>query len=423
MTWAGLGLGAVGLSRFESKKAGIGTGAFREPVLAPRLINKKGVLMSSKLFSPLQQRSLTLKNRIVMPPMAQYSAKDGVANHWHLAHYSKMAQGGVGTIIVESTSISFQGHGTYGDLGIWNDDQSEALSQIVKAIESFGAVPGVQLGHAGRKAALQRAFDGYGFLSDADKAKGEGPWEVVGPSAQPFTEGALMPLELSDEQIETILMDWEGAARRALKAGFKIIEIHAAHGYLLNQFLSPLANHRNDKWGGDAERRMAFPLEVVRRVRAVWPENLPLWIRVSAVDDADGGRTIEDTIEFARRVKARGVDAIHNSTGGWDQPAKDRLVLVPGYQVPFAAAVRAKADVATVAVGLITDAQQAEDIIASGQADLVAVGRELLVDPNWAHKARAKLEGTGYGEWPAQYGWWLEKRQPVMDALATDATA
>lgn len=378
--------------------------------------------MSSHLFSPLTQRSVTLPNRIVMPPMAQYSAKDGVAQEWHTAHYGKMAQGGVGTIIVESTSISFQGHGTYGDLGIWNDEQADALARIAQLIASFGTVPGIQLGHAGRKAGLQRAFHGYGYLDETDKARGEEPWEVVGPSAIPFADGALMPTELNDAQIEAIFDDWVAAAQRAARAGFKVLEVHAAHGYLLNQFLSPLSNHRDDQWGGDAQRRMAFPLEVVRRVRAAWPEELPLWVRVSAIDDTDGGRTIEDTVEFARQLKALGVDAVHNSTGGWSQsPGFRSLTPAPGFQVPFAEAVKKEAGIASVAVGLITDAHQAEAIIAEGKADLVAIGRELLVDPNWAHKARAALVGTGFDEWPPQYGWWLSKRRPVSEPVTEAA--
>lgn len=368
--------------------------------------------MKSVLFSPLQQRSVTLKNRVVMSPMAQYSANDGIANEWHIAHYGKVAQGGVGAIIVESTSISFQGHGTYGDLGIWNDAQAEALSNVARIIEHFGAVPGIQLGHAGRKAGLQRAFHGYGFLDETDKARGEEPWPVVGPSAIPFADGAQIPAELNDEQLEAIVEDWVSAAIRANKAGFKIVEIHAAHGYLLNQFLSPLSNTRDDKWGGDAERRMAFPLEVVRRVRDVLPQDLPLWVRVSAIDDADGGRSIEDTIEFSRRLKELGVDLIDNSAGGWiDSPAKKRLTPAPGFQVPFAHAVKAEVEIATMAVGLITTATQAEDIVKSGKADAVAIGRELLVDPNWVLKAQSELNGSGFKEWPPQYGWWLERRK------------
>ncbi|WP_192564448.1 NADH:flavin oxidoreductase/NADH oxidase [Pseudomonas gozinkensis] len=368
--------------------------------------------MTSQLFSPFQQRSITLPNRIVMSPMAQYMAKDGVANDWHYVHYGKIAQGGVGTVMIESTATSFQGMGTYGDLGIWNDEQTQALARIAESIEGFGVVPAIQLGHAGRKGALQRAFDGYGFLSDADASRGEVPWEIVGPSAIPFADGALVPSELSEPQLSSLIEEWVDAARRAHRAGFKILEVHTAHGYLLNQFLSPIANKREDRWGGDAERRMAFPLEVIRRVREVWPEELPLWVRVSVIDDADGGRTLEDTVVFSRKLKAIGVDLVDCSSGGWrESHAKSRLVPSLGFQVPFAEAVKVTADIPTMAVGLITDGRYADEILRAGMADLVAIGRELLVDPNWALNARKTVEASGFEYWPPQYGWWLTRRQ------------
>lgn len=367
--------------------------------------------MTSKLFSPFQQRSITLPNRIVMSPMAQYVAKDGIANDWHYVHYGKAAQGGVGTVMVESTATSFQGMGTYGDLGLWNDEQTDALARVAHSIEGFGAVPAIQLGHAGRKGALQRAFDGYGFLSEVDEAKGEAPWEVVGPSAIPFADGALVPTELDETQLADLIDEWVGSARRALRAGFKVLELHAAHGYLLNQFLSPIANQRQDRWGGDAERRMAFPLEVVRRVRAVWPEQLPLWVRVSVIDDADGGRTLEDTVDLCYRLKALGVDLVDCSAGGWRESAgKTRLVPSVGYQVPFAEAVKAAVNIPTMAVGLITEGRYADEVLGAGLADLIAIGRELLVDPNWALNARKAVEGDGFQSWPPQYGWWLARR-------------
>lgn len=368
--------------------------------------------MPSALFTPFQQRSVVMPNRLVLSPMAQYSAKDGTATAWHEAHYAKMAQGGVGTVIVESTSVSFQGNGTYGDLGIWNDVQTQALARIASLIDSLGAVPGIQLGHAGRKGALKRAFDGYGHLDDEDIARGEKPWTVVGPGTEPFSAGALVPAALNDRQLEGIILEWVNAAKRALLAGFKILEIHAAHGYLLNQFLSPLANQRNDRWGGDAARRMAFPLEVIKAVMKVWPVELPVWVRVSVIDDADGGRTLDDTLEFVACLKALGVDLIDCSTGGWsDSPGATRLKREPGFQVPFAQAVRQKSGLPVMAVGLITEPLQAEQILTGGQADLIAIGRELLVDPNWPHRARAKLENSGYSAWPAPYGWWLQRRR------------
>lgn len=375
-------------------------------------------MMASQLFSPLKQRSVTLPNRIVMSPMAQYSARNGIANDWHFVHYGKIAQGGVGTVVVESTSVSFQGQGTYGDLGIWNDEQGEALGRIASLIEAFGAIPAIQLGHAGRKAALQRAFDGYGFLTEADEAKGEVPWEIVGPSSVPFAQGALVPKALTEDQLAEIVEEWVAAAVRAYRAGFKILEIHAAHGYLLNQFLSPLANQRKDRWGGNSEKRMAFPLEIVRRVRAVWPKELPLWVRVSAIDDADDGCTLEDTIKFVLELKALGVDLVDCSAGGWsDSPARRRLVPSPGFQVPLAEAVKSGAVIPTMAVGLIMEASQAEQIIHSGCADLVAIGRELLADPNWTLRAKAKLENSGFTAWPEQYGWWLSRRQRLFDKV------
>lgn len=351
--------------------------------------------------------------------MSQYSATDGMANDWHTVTYGKFAQGGAGMVMVEAAAITPQGRGTYGDLGLWDDDQVAPLAKIAKFIASQGAVPALQIGHAGRKGSLQRPWEGYGNLTDKEKAKGEVPWPTVAPSAI-AAPGMAVPSALTVEELQAMLLQWQAAARRALQAGFQVLELHCAHGYLLHQFLSPLANTRTDAYGGDFQKRMAFPLEVVRAVRAVWPAHLPLMCRVSAVDGADGGYTLEDTILFARALRDRGVDVIDCSSGGISglSTAGNRLPRSLGYQVPYAEAIRQQADILTMAVGLIVEPEQAENILEKGQTDLIAVGREILYNPNWPLHARQALGARDFDHWPAPYGWWLQKRQAVLATFA-----
>lgn len=372
--------------------------------------------MTSALFSSHTQRGVTLRNRIAVSPMSQYSAVDGMANDWHLVTLGKLAQGGAGLVMIETAAVTPEGRGTHGDLGLWSDAQIAPLARIVEFIAAQGAVPALQIGHAGRKASLQRPWEGYGRLGAQEAARGEFPWPTIAPSALPISPGDAVPAALDEASIGQLLQQFEVAAARAAQAGVQVLEVHAAHGYLLHQFLSPLSNLRDDAWGGDALRRMAFPLAVLRRVRAAWPQERPLWLRVSAVDGADGGRTLDDTLALARAAKAEGVDLIDCSSGGIAglATAGNRIPRGLGFQVPFAQAVRAQAGIASMAVGLILTPQQAEDIVRSGQADVVALGRELLNNPNWPWHARQALVQPGFAQWPPQYGWWLDKRAAIL---------
>ena len=346
---------------------------------------------SPVLLSPFKVRDLTLKNRIVVSPMCQYSAVDGVVTDWHLVHLGRFALGGAALVFVEATGVEARGRISPGDTGLWNDDQARALARIADFLKANGAAAGIQLAHAGRKGSTRRPWDGGGELNGEDAVKGEPAWETLAPSALPFADNYPLPKAMSTADMGEVIVAFREATRRALDAGFDVVEIHAAHGYLLHEFLSPLSNHRTDQYGGDREGRMRFPLEVVETVRAVWPKTKPLFMRVSSTDYVEGGLTIDDTVVFAKAAAALGVDVVDCSSGGnTTVPPKLR----PGYQVPFAEAVRRDAGVATMAVGLILDAQLAEEIVSSGKADLVALARPALNDPNFALHASATLTGT-----------------------------
>ncbi len=340
-----------------------------------------------KLFEPIQQRSLSLRNRIVISPMCQYSATDGLPDHWHLVHLGSRAVGGAGAVIAEATAVSAQGRISPGDTGLWNEAQLAAWQPIVAFIAAQGAVPGVQLAHAGRKASAQRPWEGGGALAAA-----QGAWTTVAPSAVPFDTGWHVPLALDASGIRQVIADFRAAAQRALAAGFKLVELHAAHGYLLHQFLSPLSNRRDDAYGGSYENRTRLVREVVAAVREVWPEDLPLWLRISATDWAEGGWDVEQSVQLSRDMKALGVDLVDVSSGGLVPHV--RIPLGPGYQVPFAAQVRHEAGMATGAVGLITEARQAEAIVANGEADVVLIARESLRDPYFPRRAAQELSAT-----------------------------
>jgi 2,4-dienoyl-CoA reductase-like NADH-dependent reductase (Old Yellow Enzyme family) len=342
------------------------------------------------LLTPITLRGLTLKNRIVVSPMCQYSAMDGVVTDWHLVHLGRFALGGAALVFVEATGVEARGRITPGDVGLYNDDQARALARIAEFLKANGAAAGVQLAHAGRKGSSRRPWDGGASLGAPDAAKGEPPWETLAPTAIAFADHDT-PRAMTTGDMGEVIVAFRQAAIRALDAGFDVVEIHAAHGYLLHEFLSPLSNRRNDNYGGDLEGRMRFPLEVIQTVRAVWPADKPLFLRVSAVDHVEGGLTIEDTIAFAKAAKALGVDVVDCSSGG-NTPAQ--IAAFPGYQVPYAQAVREHAGVATMAVGLILDAAQAQSVIAEGKADLVALARPALDDPNFAIHASAALTGT-----------------------------
>lgn len=336
------------------------------------------------LFTPLTIKSVTLRNRIGVSPMCQYSSDDGVANDWHLVHLGARAAGGAGLVIAEATAVSPVGRISPGDAGIWAEKHVEPLARINRFVKQQGAVPGIQLAHAGRKASAARPWEGGGHLTgDA------GGWMPVAPSAVAFG-GDLnqVPHALTLEEIRQVQADFVAAAKRALTAGYEWLEIHAAHGYLAHEFLSPFSNQRTDAYGGSFENRVRFLLEMTRAVRAVWPDRLPFTVRLSCTDWMEGGWDLEQSVELAKRLKAEAVDLIDCSSGGGVAHAK--IPVAAGYQVPFAERIRRDAEIATAAVGLITEAKQANEIIESGRADLVLLARQMLSDPNWpVHAARA----------------------------------
>jgi len=341
--------------------------------------------MTSALFTPLALRQRTLRNRIVVSPMCQYSAVDGAATDWHVIHLGHLSLGGAGLMLVEATAVEARGRITPGCLGLWDDATEAALGRVVRAIRAYSDVAlGIQLAHAGRKGSSHEPWNGGTLILPAD-----GGWEPVAPSAVAITADEPPPRALRREELPALIDAFVDSARRAARLGFDAVELHSAHGYLLHQFLSPLANRRDDEYGGSLESRMRFPLEVFAAVRAVWPEDRPLGVRLSATDWVEGGWTIDDTIVFARALKALGCDWIDCSSGGVSPQQK--IPLGPGYQVAFAERVRAEVGVATMAVGLVTEPQQAEAIIASGQADMVALARGMLWDPRWAWHAAAAL--------------------------------
>ena len=347
-----------------------------------------------QLFDPLQLRDLVLSNRIAIPPMCQYSAQDGVANDWHVVHYGSRAVGGAALMIVEATAVVAEGRISPGDLGLWNDAQIEPLARINRFAQAQGCVTAVQLAHAGRKASVALGWQPQRTLN-AD----EGGWVPVAPSALPFGEGYAVPAELDAAGVAGVVAHFVASARRARQAGFQCVEIHAAHGYLLHQFLSPLTNRRTDEYGGSFENRARLVREVVTAVRAEWPQNLPLLVRLSATDWADGGWNADETVELCRVLKTLGVDLIDVSTGGLVPTAK--IPVGTGFQTEFAARIRREAEIPTAAVGLITSPEQADHIVRTGQADLVLLGREILRNPYWPLNA-AKALGT-QTSWPVQY--------------------
>lgn len=340
-----------------------------------------------KLFAPLAIRDITLPNRIAVSPMCEYSSEDGFANDWHLVHLGSRAVGGAGLVMTEATAVEADGRITMPDLGIWKTEHIEPLRRITSFIKSQGSVPGIQLAHAGRKASTRAPWDGGAAVAPGQP----NGWQVVAPSAVPFREGDPVPRELTPADIQRLVEAFAAAARRALAAGFEVIEIHGAHGYLIHQFLSPLSNFRTDQYGGSFENRARISLEIVTAVRQEIGPRVPLFLRISATDWTAGGWTIDDSVELSRRVKALGVDLIDASSGGNVVGAK--IPVEPGYQVEFAARIRKEAGLLTGAVGLITTAEQAESIVLSGQADLVLLAREFLRDPYFPVHAAQSLGG------------------------------
>ena len=368
------------------------------------------------LFEPFELRGVRLRNRIVVSPMCQYSAQDGTVTDWHLVHLGKFAQGGAGAVFVEATAVEKRGRITHGDTGIWDDAQIPGLRRIAQFIRDQGAVPAVQLAHAGRKASMARPWYGNGPLTQADLDRGDKPWSIIGPTDAPIDAAWLTPRAMKEGDLQAVLTAFRSAVRRAHAAGFEVLEVHAAHGYLLHTFLSPLSNR------GSLEERMRFPLQVVAEVRKAWPDSKPLFVRCSSIDDVEGGWSLQDTVSFAKELKKIGVDVIDCSSGGIQGSAtaatKMLVPRVPGFQIPFAETVRKEAGVKTMAVGLILTAQQAEDALQSGRADLIAIGREALYDPNWPlHAAQALGVDPDFAQWPVQYGWWLTRREALLRKL------
>lgn len=348
----------------------------------------------SHLFSPLNLRDVTIPNRIFLSPMCQYSSPDGKPNDWHLTHLGARAAGGAGLIFTEACAVNSQGRISPDDLGIWNDEQMNAFRDIVSFIKTQGSIAGIQLAHAGRKASVEAPWLGGKALDQEHRG-----WQPCAPSPIPFGEGFLVPNEMTEVDLNAIEHDFTVAAERALQAGFQVVEVHAAHGYLLHQFLSPLSNKRSDQYGGSLENRMKFPLQIARAVRKVWPEEYPVFVRISATDWVDGGWDLEQSSVFCQKLKEIGIDLIDCSSGGLVPDAV--IPAGPGFQVPFATQIKKTTGLMTGTVGLITKAEQAEQIIATGLADAVLLGRELLRTPCWplfaAQELGAKLP------WPVQY--------------------
>jgi len=371
------------------------------------------------LLSPCTLRGLTLRNRVVVSPMCQYASRDGAPGDWHLVHLGKFALGGAGLVFCEETAVEERGRKTHGCAGIYADGHVPAYRRITDFIRGAGAAPGIQLGHAGRKASCGPPWTNFRPLTEDDARRGMAPWRGVSASMLPAKAGALVPEALDGDQIRAMVETWRRAAVRSVDAGFEVCEIHGAHGYLIHQFLSPLANRRGDEWGGSLAGRMRFALAIAEAVRAAWPADRPVFFRVSAVDGEGGSWDMDDTVALARALRERGVDVVTCSSGGINGPLNMAVVpRVPGYQVPYAERVRREAGVAACAVGLITEPAQAEAVLREGRADLIALARELMVDPNWPVRAARELGmPQPLDLLPPDYAWWLKRREDIR-ALA-----
>src|SRR5262245_39425122 len=374
------------------------------------------------LYEPLSIRGLTLRNRLVVPPMVHYRCDPGnTCGTFHVVHLGRYALGGFGLVFVEATGVEEIGIINEHDLGIWNDAQAESFKPLIAFMRRQGTAIGIQLAHGGRKASSQTAMQGMGPLTEENLKAGAKLWQPVGPTAEPVAKGWLTPRQLTTAECSAMVGTWAAAAKRAVAAGFDVVEIHAAHGYLLASFLSPVSNTRNDEYGGDRAGRMRLPLEIVEAVRREIPASMPLFLRVSSVDGTQEGWNMDDTVAFARELKARGVDVIDCSSGGISGAATAAQVQRSlGFQVPFADRVRKEADIPTMAVGIILEAQQAEAILRNGQADLIAIGRQSQFNPNialhWAHDLGIN---SRFEDWSPEFGWWLEKRIRTLEGFAT----
>lgn len=377
------------------------------------------------LFEPLQLRELRLANRIVISPMCQHAAEAGHATAWHMVHLGKFVLGGAGLILTESTAVDPRGRIGTADLGLWKDSQIEPLKAVVDFVHANHGAIGVQLAHAGRKSGSQPLWEGGAALTEEALRSDAEPWERLGPSAIAAGQGWTAPAALDQDGIEQVIQRFVDATVRADRAGFDVVELHFGHGYLIASFLSPNSNHREDEWGGSLQGRMKLALEVARRVRAAWPSGKPLFCRLSAVDGSVDGWSVDDSIVLSRELCAIGVDVIDCSSGGLTEETK--ALPVPrglGFQVPFSEAIRHGAAATTMAVGMIVDAHQAEAVLQDGKADLIALGREALFDPYWAHHAAATLGvDPSYQRWPVRHGVWLAKRAPGLARARAQAAA
>jgi 2,4-dienoyl-CoA reductase-like NADH-dependent reductase (Old Yellow Enzyme family) len=373
------------------------------------------------LFLPFKIKSKELRNRIVLSPMCQYKALDGYINDWHLQHYSRFAFSGLGAAFIEATGVSSEGRIGHGCTGIWNDKHVEGLSKIVKTFKEYNCLSGIQLAHAGRKASFLRPWDGAAPITKEDG--NEPAWQTIGPSAIPINDSSPIPKEMTINDIEKVKNDFKKAAQRADKAGFEILEIHGAHGYLLHSFFSPISNKRNDKYGGSFENRIRFSLETISGIKSVWPENKPLFFRLSSIDAPGEGATIEDNVNLAKALKLAGVDVIDCSSGGiTGSPILNKSKIIPGFQVPYSEKIKKEAGISSMAVGAIINSDQANDIIFNNRADLVALGRELLADTQWVYKAATYFNLDNAKSFlPDSYSFYLSRRDVFLDRSAKPA--
>ena len=373
------------------------------------------------LFDPITIKSKVFRNRIVLSPMCQYKAVDGLVSDWHFQHYSRFAFSGLGAAFIEATGVSPEGRIGHGCTGIWSDDHVEGLSKIVKTFNQYDCLSGIQLAHAGRKASFLRPWDGASPITENDKI--EPAWQTIGPSAIPINNSSPVPKEMTIEDINRVKEDFKNAAIRANIAGFDIIEIHGAHGYLLHSFFSPISNMRNDQYGGNFENRIRFAMEIIADIKSVWPENKPLFYRLSSIDAPGQGATIEDNVQLAKSLKIAGVDVIDCSSGGiTGSPVLTKSKIIPGFQVPYSEKIKKEAEISSMAVGAIINADQANEIILNKRADLVAMGRELLADTQWVYKAAThfKLENAK-SFLPDSYSFYLSRRDDFLDRSAKPA--
>ena len=371
------------------------------------------------LLAPLSLRGVTLGSRIAVSPMCMYASRDGFATDFHLAHLGRFALGGAGLVIMEATAVTPAGRISHHDAGIWSDEHVPALSRVAGFIAAQGAVPGIQLGHAGRRASVREPWRAGLPLDDTDAADGLPPWQCEAPSALPAGPGWPVPTEMTEADIERSLAEWAAAARRAVAAGFRVIEVHGAHGYLAHSFLSPVSNRREDRWGGSRENRMRYPLALVAAIRSAIPDDVALAYRLSAVDGAEDGLGIEDTQDFAAELERAGVDLIDTSSGGitTDRSSDTRVRRGFAFHAGFSRAIRDAVGIPVATVGLVIDPEQANRLVACGEADLVLLGREMLDDPNWPNRAATELRGGEYDHWNIRFGSALGPRERTIARL------